>query len=147
MWGEGRMRLKIYAISALMLLSVSPARANVFGELWGVITDPFKISKGSENVLAAAERTMIHLERIQQQLGNDANVLLDKVDKTISDTRRDVSQMIDLTGNVAKGVTDNAFLKLSALQTSMITDVRNLVKCSTEVTLYQTQAKRVTSAK
>jgi hypothetical protein len=132
------MRLK-FVLSTLVLLSATPTNAGVLDEAWGVVTDPLKIGKGTENIIAAVERAMIHIERIQDKLGRDANQILDRVDKTIGDTRKDVFKMIDATGFVARDVTNNAFAKLAVLQTSMIRDVRDLVKCTTEVTLFQAQ--------
>lgn len=133
------MRWKIHLVAALFALSASEVEAGFLDEAWGVVTDPVKIGKGTENIIAAVERAMIHLERLQAKLGEDANNILEHVDKTIGDTRKDIFKMIDEGGNVAKDVTDNAFARMTALQTSMIKDVRELVKCSTEVSLFQAQ--------
>ncbi|MCV9964539.1 hypothetical protein OIU34_21855 [Pararhizobium sp. BT-229] len=132
------MRLRLI-LPALVLLSATPTNAGLLDEAWGVVTDPLKIGKGTDNIIAAVERAMIHIERIQEKLGKDANQIMDRVDKTIGDTRKDIFKMIDATGGVAESVTNNAFAKLTVLQTSMIKDVRELVKCSTEVTLFQAQ--------
>ena len=128
-----------FVIAILALLSATQAKAGFLDEAWGVVTDPLKIGKGTENIISAVERSMIHLERIQEKLGENANQVLDRVDKTIGETRRDVFKMIDETGHVAESVTNNAFAKMTALQTNTIKDVRELVKCSTQVTLYEAQ--------
>jgi hypothetical protein len=132
------MRLR-FILPALALLSATPTNAGFLDEAWGVVTDPLKIGKGTDNIIAAVERAMIHTERIQEKLGKDANQILDRVDKTIGDTRKDMFKMIDAVGGVSESVTNNAFAKLNLLQTSMVKDVRDLVKCSTEVTLFQAQ--------
>lgn len=131
-------KLKFCALVSV-IFSAGDAQAGLLDDAWGVVTDPFKIGKGTENIVNGVENAMIHLERVQKQFGEDADRILGKVDKTIAETRKDVFKAIDETGKVARSVTDNAVLQLSRLEKTMVQDAGDLIKCSTQTTLFQIQ--------
>lgn len=135
------MRNCAIAVSVLLIIIFAiPARASLFSEAWGILTDPLKIGEGTENIMQTAERTMIHLERIQKQLGQDTDRVLGRVDNIIGDTRRDLFKVVNLAGEEARSVTNNAFLRVSELQKEVLLDANQFVKCSTATTLYQIQS-------
>jgi len=120
-------------------LELGAARADALDDARGILTDPFKIGKGTENIMDAAERTMIHLQEIQNQFGKDADRILGKIDKTLAETRQDLLKGIDNAGIVGQKVTDNAFLRMSDLEHSTFLDATNFVKCSVVTSLQQVQ--------
>lgn len=124
------------ALVSCTLFFASPARADFWGDVAGIFTDPFKISKGTENVLHAVERAAIHAERIQDELDDDIRVYLSQIDRTVSETRDSITANIEQISQIS----DNAFAKLSELEKDFFYDSRELVKCSTEVTAFKLQS-------
>lgn len=118
------------------LLIASPANADFWGDVAGIFTDPFKIGKGTESVLHAVERAVIHAERLQGELDSDIRDYLSQIDQTVADTRNSITANIEQISQIS----ENAFLELSQLEKSFFHDSRELVKCSTQVTAFQLQS-------
>lgn len=103
--------------------TVSPARAGFFEDAWGVVTDPLKIGKGSDNAVHAVERLAIHVARIQRQLDESAKNRIDQVGLILRQTK------FDIDDSIAK-----MFAEVATFQTKFFADTAELVRCSGEIT-------------
>ena len=123
-------------IFIILFFGANPARADFWSDVAGIFTDPFKINEGTENVLHAVERAAIHAERLQGEIDSDVRDYLKQIDKTVAETRDSISANIEHIGQIS----NNAFLKLSEIETRFFFDSRELIKCSTQVTAFQLQS-------
>lgn len=105
------------------LSTASSALAGFFEDAWGVVTDPLKIGKASDNAVHAVERLAIHVERIQRQLDESAKNRIDQVGLVLRQTKFDVDD------SIAK-----MFAQVASFQTKFFADTAELVRCSGEVT-------------
>jgi|HubBroStandDraft_2_1064218.scaffolds.fasta_scaffold1502770_1 hypothetical protein len=61
----------VFIGSAITPVALSPANADVLGDIggvtgdiWGVATDPFKLGQGSQNILDSVERIQLMLNQV-----------------------------------------------------------------------------------
>lgn len=98
--------LKLCLIGTLVLPGVfapPPARANVFGDAWGIVTDPLKLGKASDNLLQSVERIQLMLNQVGQleatanvDLANRISQVQQLVDGVISAVDRNVANLRDI---------------------------------------------------
>lgn len=103
--------------------TVSSAHAGFFEDAWGVVTDPLKIGKASDNAVHAVERLAIHVERIQRQLDESAKNRIDQVGLVLRQTKFDVDDSIAKT-----------FAHVASFQAAFFADTAELVRCTGAVT-------------
>lgn len=121
--------IRCLIVAASMALVSTPTNADFWSDAAGILTDPIKLNKGSENIIHAVERANIHAEKLRQRFNDDIAVHLKKFDGTVSDTRTWFSSEVD---KIDKNI-DKYFDKVSQLEKSFISDTREMVKCSVEV--------------
>ncbi|MBS7534822.1 hypothetical protein KHC28_14255 [Ancylobacter sonchi] len=102
-------------------LAVQPANADFFGDVWGVVTDPFKIGRASENIVHAVERAAIHISRIQKDIDSSAEARINQIQGVLRDTKLNLDDSID-----------KALTRISSISDKLFLDTSNLVRCSTE---------------
>ncbi|MEP5201265.1 MAG: hypothetical protein ABJQ66_17730, partial [Paracoccaceae bacterium] len=126
--------LRIILITFLAATISSPAKADFFSDVTGILTDPLKIGKGSENLLRAVERAFIHAQRLQDEVDDDIRDYIDEIDGTISDTRVWFTGEREATIDQIDGIISNSLAEMSKLEKAFIADTRELIKCGSEVT-------------
>lgn len=121
------------------------AEANFLSDVRGILTDPLKLDKSSQNLLELADRTAIHIERIEGQINSDAKDRLDQIDKTLRDTREFIANEVVVGANMADQFIDNAFNNINDLQNNFFQKTSDLVKCGTAVSADLVQSKIASS--
>ncbi len=119
----------------LTILGSPKAQAgNLVGDAVGVVTDPFKIGKGSEELAAVAERTMIQLRELEKNTNLDIKDRLEQVRTIVADFDRSASLNIKAVDSLAQ----NAIAQLRSLESQSYGDAIKLlyrVQCVSEVVL------------
>jgi hypothetical protein len=108
------------------------ARSDVLSDARGMLTDPLKAGKASENLLEAVERAGIYAERIEGKLNDDATQRLAQMDTTIRETREFLAQAASDDLTKIESISLTAFVKVNQLQEDLFRNTRELIKCSTE---------------
>lgn len=77
------------------------AQADLFGDVWGVVTDPFKLGQASSEASASVDRIIVALELLQTNFGSDVRdylVLIDEmigsVDQAAEDRISQIEQIV-----------------------------------------------------
>lgn len=116
---------KVFIIFALIVCTTGPVQANVFKDFIGILTDPLKVNRASENAIQAIERAAIHADRIRKDIDADAQRRLEQFNGIIVENRIALRKDMDATLEVF-------FDRLSNFQLQFILQTADLVRCSTE---------------
>lgn len=79
------MQLALTTGSILLLLQIAPARANIFKDVWGVVTDPLKLNAASGQVSASLYRTMLQADELEAKGDMDVAARLTQIQGIVDD--------------------------------------------------------------
>tara|TARA_Y100000815_G_C13316135_1_gene490493 strand:- start:893 stop:1612 length:720 start_codon:yes stop_codon:yes gene_type:complete len=119
--------------ASLLMLSLTPAKAGFLDDVWGVITDPLKLDRGSENLIHTVERAALHFDRIRGNIDENVEAHLNRISEIIKETQQSFNESSADTFNRI----DSTIEKINDLQKIIYRDTAQLVKCTTEVSLLQ----------
>lgn len=115
------MKKTVYQFVFFAALVTAPAKADVFGDFVGILTDPLKLGKASENAIHAIERLNIHVE-----------TLVGRVDSSVYER---LNQVASISRNIKIDIDDSiqrSFVQIEALQAKIYSDTADLLRCSVE---------------
>ena len=75
--------LPIFAFSSVISLSPITAAADIFGDVWGVVTDPLKIRSSSREISSVVDRSIVSLELMQDEFDSDVRDYISELQKVI----------------------------------------------------------------
>lgn len=131
----------VLAVFLTATFSAYPAQANLLNDTWGILTDPLKLGRSTSNAIHAIERAAIHAERIEGKINASVEARLTQIDKTVRETREALDKTATASLQKIDDITTKAFSEISILQRGVFLDTAQLVKCTTEVSLFQVQTK------
>jgi hypothetical protein len=114
-----------------------PAKANVFGDIWGIATDPLKLDRSSKTLADSLARTMLQLKELEKQVNYDATARLEQIRSIVQEALRGSEAAIE-----------RAERAMLTLEQQINQDAINLLfraQCAVEVALMD-QAQRAFAA-
>lgn len=85
-------------IPALFLSFTPPVSADIVGDAWGILIDPFKLGAGSENLVEAvkgARDAISALDALQDDTDADVRFYLTDIDRKLSRIESDTNELVD----------------------------------------------------
>jgi hypothetical protein len=119
-----------------MLSLASAAHADVLSDIGGVITDPFKLGKASENILESVNRINAMLQELEGKTNQDLKDRIAQV-QTLVDG---VISAVDRNVKDVKEIVANAEAQINKLEEKIVSDAEELlhkVQCTVRVILDQ----------
>lgn len=133
-----RRNILVLAFVSASFISPSTGEAglnDIANDVWGIVTDPLKIGKGTENLIHAVERAGINAERLEGKTNEDFKARIDQINYIIKETRKDFREGIDKIEEIA----NTSFNQITELETKIFSDAAELVKCSVVTTKHEMQ--------
>lgn len=121
------MRKFLNSGTLVIILFIVPS-ANVsaggfLGDVWGVVTDPFKLKSASEELSASVSRTLDELRRLEQQANVDVRDRIEQVgsivDTVLDATDKNVSNLSEMA--------DRALIKMASIERQAHQDAMDLI--------------------
>src|ERR1700744_2651333 len=115
----------VVAVTYMLSVTANEAKANVFGDVWGVVTDPLGLRRASQTLSESVERSLIQLTALESVANNDVKARLEQIRSIVTDA---------LSGQ--RALIDQAVLNMNQLEASINRDAVNLLyraQCAAEV--------------
>lgn len=95
------LRIALVLVLVITLLPAPKAQADLFSDVWGVITDPFKLGQASSEASDAVDRIIVALELLQTNFDSDVrdylvqiNEMIGAVDQAAEDRVSQIEQIV-----------------------------------------------------
>ena len=109
------------------------AKADILEDAWGVLTDPLKLTEGTENLIHAIQRAFILAERLQGKIDADVTRYFDRIDRLALDVHTRLDETIDGVFEDAGVFVDDTLSGIIATERQILNDAQHALKCSGEV--------------
>ena len=117
----------LFLAAIFVVVCQQPCDANVFGDLWGVVTDPLKLGKASTELSDSAQRSLIQISELESQTNYDAQQRLEQMRSILKDAITSGETVIDEVTN-----------KMHDLEDKINQDAINLIyraQCATQTVM------------
>jgi hypothetical protein len=122
----------IMLLCALLIIPCRPEAASFLSDVWGVVTDPLKLGKASQELSNAIERTLAGLRDLEQTANQDVKARIDQL-RTIT---TEVIAAVDRNALNLRDIVDGSLRKVQDIEEKTYRDAIELIyrgQCTAEV--------------
>jgi hypothetical protein len=126
------------------MLNPGSASADVWSDIAGILTDPFKLGQGgesiydaSQNIREAVERAAMHAERLQGEFDKDTREYIFQMDQIVARSSYEIEKSTDRVDEIVK----ETLTEIGELEQTFMANAETLVLCGTERSAYQVQER------